>query len=158
MAVTGLSIRQMKSSRWLFILLLLPALTGTSQEITVHNTFGGMRFELDTLTITHRQVSELLYVNPVASEEFKVARRMNTASAALGFGGAILVAIPVFTAILGGDPEWLMAAAGGLMIGGSIPLSMSYERKAESAINVYNSGLKVRGRIYVKGAAVGIKL
>ena len=150
----------MRSSHCLFLLFLLASsFTGFSQEITVHKTFGGMRFELDTLTLTHRQVSELLYVNAEASKEFKTARRMNTMSSVLGFSGAVLVAIPVFTAILGGgDPEWLMAAAGGVLIGGSIPLSMSYGRKAENAISVYNSGLKVRGRFYLKGAGVGIRL
>jgi hypothetical protein len=149
----------MKISGWPFIILfLLSSLRCISQEIIVHNTFGGMRFEMDTLTITHRQVSELLYVNPEASKEFRMARRMNTMSSILGFSGAILVAIPVFTAILGGEPEWLMAGAGALMIGGSIPLSMSYERKAEHAINTYNAGLRLRGRFYFKGAAVGLRL
>jgi hypothetical protein len=149
----------MKISRWTFIILfLLSSFRCVSQEIIVHNTFGGMRFELDTLTITHRQVSELLYVNPEASKEFRIARRMNTTSALLGFSGAIMVAIPVFTAILGGDPQWLMAGAGALMIGGSIPLSMSYERKAENAINTYNAGLRLRGRLYLNGGAVGLRL
>ena len=153
----------MSTARWLYILFLLPAFNGISQEITereitVQRHFGGMRFEMDTLTLTHRQVSELLYVNPAASKEFKIARRLNTVSAVLGFSGAVLVAIPVVNAILGGDPQWGMAAAGGLLIVGSIPLSASYKGKAEHAIDTYNTDLKLRGRFYLKGVGVGIRL
>jgi len=148
----------MKYSHWLFLLFFLAGSTGYSQEITVHRAFGGMRFEMDTLTLTHRQVSELLYVNPAASTEFRSARTLNTVSAVLGFSGAVLIAIPVVNAILGGDSQWGMAVAGGALIVGSIPLSVSYKRKAEHAIETYNSGLKVRGRLYLKGAGIGVRL
>lgn len=142
------------------ICLLLASFAAVGQydkQINAYATFGGMRFEMDTLTLTHRQVSDLLSINPLASQEFKLARRSNTASGIMGFTGALLLAIPVFSAILGGEPEWLLAAGGGALVIASIPLNRSYKRRASSAIDTYNAALPVKARLYLAPAAIGIR-
>jgi len=117
-----------------------------------------MRFEMDTLTLTHRQVSELLSINPEATREFALARRSNTISGLLGFTGAILLAIPIASAILGSDPEWGYAAGGAILIAGSIPFNNSYKRRAVHAVDTYNAGLSLGGRFYFRGVGFGVRL
>lgn len=146
-------------ARTIFLVgLLLTSARCYSQPIQAHATFGGIRFEMDTLTLTHRQVSELLSIDPEASREFTLARRSNTVSGVLGFTGAVLLAIPVASAILGGDPEWAFAAGGAILIAGSIPFNTSYKRRAIHAVDTYNAGLALGGRFYLRGAGIGIRL
>jgi hypothetical protein len=116
-----------------------------------------MRFEMDTLYLTHRQVSDVLFKNQAAYTEFRAARRANTFAGLLGFSGAVLLAIPVANAILGGEPDFAFVAGGGALVIASIPLSFSYKRKAERAIDTYNAGLTTGASIYWTGSAVGIK-
>jgi hypothetical protein len=145
--------------RALLIVLLAsfcPSVNGQDQPIQVHRSIGGMRFEMDTLTLTQRQVSQLLAINPAASDEFAQARRLNAISGVMGFSGAVLLAIPVFSAILGGAPEWGLAAGGAGLLIGSIPLSMGYRRKATHAIDTYNSALG-QTRLYFTGAGLTVK-
>jgi hypothetical protein len=144
-----------------FLLVAILALcsfcvSGQDKPITVYKTFGGMRFEMDSLTITHRQVSQLLSINPAASAEFSQARKLNVVAGAMGFTGAFLLVIPVFSAILGGNPEWGLAAGGAALVIGSIPLGNGYRRKATHAIDTYNSGLG-QTRLYFKGTGLTLK-
>jgi hypothetical protein len=140
----------------LFLVFISTTAFGQDKEIQAYRTFGGMRFEMDTLTLTHRQVSELLSINTTALTEFQKARRNNVISGVLGFGGAMLLAIPVFSALLGGDPEWGLAAAGAGMLIVSIPISRAYQRRSESAITMYNSGLK-QSRLYFTGTGFAVR-
>jgi len=126
------------------------------KPIEVYRTFGGMRFEMDTLTLTHRQVGQLLSINPSASAEFAQSRKLNAIAGAMGFSGAILLVIPVFSAIVGASPEWGLAAGGAALVLGSIPLSNSYKRKATHAIDTYNSGLG-QTRLYFTGTGLTLK-
>jgi hypothetical protein len=129
---------------------------GQDKPIQVYRSIGGMRFEMDTLIITHRQVSQLLSINVDAAKEFAQARRLNTISGIMGFSGAILLGIPVFSAVLGGDPEWGLAAGGAALIIGSIPLSIGYRKKATHAIDTYNAGLG-QTRLYFTGTGLTVK-
>jgi len=138
----------------LLVCVMLP-LAGISQEIKVHRSFGGMRFEYDTLTLTHRQVSEIISINPVATHQFRVARKCSVISGILGFSGVLLVAIPGVGAVLGSEPNWTLAAGGGALIVASIPFSIVYKRKASRAVEMYNAGL-TGARLYFRGNAVGI--
>lgn len=122
------------------VLFVLVALTTNAlcQRISMVKYFGGTRFEMDTLTLSPRQVSEILKEQPVAYEEFKKARSNYSASGILGFAGGLLVAIPLGTALAGGKPEWTLAVAGGALIVASIPLSKAFHRHAQNALDEYN--------------------
>jgi hypothetical protein len=149
----------MKISRLILlhaVMLASVSAFGQDKEIQAYRTFGGMRFEMDTLTLTHRQVGELLSINPAAMVDFQKARRSNVISGVLGFGGAMLLAIPVFSAILGGDPEWALAAGGAGMLIASIPFNRAYQRNSESAIKTYNAGLS-QSRLYFTGTGMVFK-
>src|SRR5262245_31485280 len=102
-----------------FVILL--CYEGFSQPIQMHKTLGGAHFQRDTIYLSHRHVKELLSIDPEASHEFKLAVEDYRVGGVLGFSGAILLAIPVVTAIAGGEPEWLLAGGGAVLLGASVP-------------------------------------
>lgn len=139
--------------------ILLFVLTGLTfrvagQQITMYKSFGSTRFEMDTLTISPRQVSMILKDNPVAYNEFKKARRNNSLAGLMGFSGAVLIGVPIVTVIGGGKAEWTYAVIGSALIIGSIPLSNAYYRHAQTALDEYNKKFTSRAeaRLYLTGA------
>mgnify|MGYP001578101257 CR=1 FL=1 len=142
------------------------SLSASAQErLVVYRSFGGLHFEYEKDTavyqVTPRQVSQILFVHPEASAEFKKARRSSTWSGILGFIGAGLVIVPISTAIAGGDPEWMYAAGGSVLLAGSIPLGIHYRKKALHAIDLFNqrqgrASLAPRPVLYFSGT--GLKL
>ena len=104
--------------------------------------FGAVHFEYEKDTVafqvTPKQVSQILFDHPEALREFKIARTHSTLSGICGFVGMGLILVPTATAALGGSPEWGMAAGGAALLIGSIPLSRSYRRKSQHAIELFN--------------------
>jgi hypothetical protein len=122
----------------LLILIAFVSSSGFAQKITLVRTFGSSRYEMDTLTLSSRQVLSILKDNPVAYDEFRKARVNETFAGLAGLGGGVLVAIPVVTAIAGGTPEWKLAIAGGALIVLGIPLNRAHFRHAQNALDEYN--------------------
>lgn len=116
-----------------------------AQQIKMYKTFGGARFEMDTLVLSPKQVLEILKVEPVAYEEFKRAKANYNVAGVMGFSGAFLIAFPVVSAIAGGDPEWAIAAGGAALILGSIHFNRTFKGRAFNALELYNN--KVTARI-----------
>lgn len=140
------------------LLLLISAFTLYAQdrtEIKMYKTFGGARFEMDTLVLSPKQVLEIVKVEPLAYEKFKKAKANYNAAGVLGFTGGLLVGIPLGTAIGGGDPEWGMAIAGGVLILGSLSLNNVFKSHAFEAIELYNgksARIKPQFQFYGTGA------
>lgn len=143
---------------------MLCSLSSFGQEkLMMYPSFGGAHFEYEKDTavyqVTPRQVSQILFDTPAAYKEFKKARTHNTLAGIMGFLGAGLVIIPTASAVIGGDPEWTLAAGGAALIVGSIPLSISYRRKAQHAFDMFNekhTALRIRTRFYVTGNSAGL--
>lgn len=114
----------------------------------MYKNFGGVVYEMDTLTLSTRQVKMVLKQNPEAFAEFKVARTKAAISNVMGFTGGLLVAIPLVTAVAGGQPEWIYAGGGAVLFLASIPFNTSFRGHALNAIDIYNS----------KGATSSIKI
>ena len=105
----------MPKSRLIFALFaILVSSEVFSQPLQMHKTLGGAHFMRDTVYLSHKHVREILSVDPQASEEFKIALKNYRIGGVLGFSGAILLAIPVVSAIAGGDPEWLWQRVWGI--------------------------------------------
>lgn len=124
-------------------------------EIKMYKTFGGARFEMDTLVLSPKQVLEILKVEPLAYEKFKKAKANYNAAGVLGFAGGLLVGFPLGTAIGGGEPEWGMAIAGGVLIVGSFSLNRIFRSHAFEAIELYNgktARIKPEFQFYGTGA------
>ena len=123
----------------LFVLACFP-LVGISQaqEIKMYKTFGGVRFEMDTLVLSPKQVLNILKTNPVAFEEFKKAKANYNIAGVLGFAGGLLIGFPIGTAVVGGDPEWSLAIGGAGLILASIPFNRAFKGRAFGALELYN--------------------
>jgi hypothetical protein len=147
----------MKFSLTLFATFL--CLAAFSQPIQMHKTLGGAHFQRDTIYLSHRQVSEILSIDPQATQEFKLALKNYRVGGILGFTGAILLAIPVITAISGGEPEWAMAGGGAVLLGVSIPFSKGFKRHAQAALDGYNQRQEhqSRAKLYFRGNGFTLK-
>lgn len=132
--------------RFLMLCVVCLPLIGFSQaqQLKMYKTFGGARFEMDTLVLSPKQVLEILKVEPMAYEEFKRAKANYNVAGVMGFSGAFLIAFPVVSAIAGGDPEWGFAAGGAALLLGSIHFNRVFKGRAFNALELYNSKLTAR--------------
>jgi hypothetical protein len=122
-----------------------------SQQLEMHRTIGGAHFMRDTLYLSHRQVSEILSIDPQAHAEFKVARNNYRIGGILGFAGAIMLAVPVISSVTGSEPEWVLAGGGAALVIASIPFSRSFKNRSQAAIDGYNlRQVKPESRVYNK--------
>lgn len=144
----------------LMLCICLPAFG--QKKITAYKTFGGVIYELnDSLTISPRQVSMLLQNNREAYQEFKLARTKNNIAAGLGFAGGVMIAIPLVTAVAGGEPEWWYAGVGGGLAALSVPFLWSYRARANSALEKYNAktppgSARLQPSIFFNGSQAGV--
>ncbi len=129
----------MKKLAVLSLLILCFLRVSFAQEIHAYKTFGGVRFEMDTLTLGLNQVLEIVKENPDAYAELKRAKANYGVAGVLGFSGAILIAIPVGTVIAGGSPEWGLAAGGAALLLASIPFTTAFRGHTMQALDIYNA-------------------
>jgi hypothetical protein len=134
----------------------------SQKKITMYKNFGGVVYEMDTLTLSSKQVMMVLKQNPEAFAEFKVARTKATVSSVLGFASGLLVAIPLVTAVAGGQPEWVYAGGGAVLFLASIPFNTSFRGHALNAIDIYNSNptskIKMKSSLHFYGTGASIVL
>jgi hypothetical protein len=147
----------MRKLALLSLLFLCFSSISFAQEIHAYKTFGGVRFEMDTLTLGLNQVLEIVKENPDAYAELKRAKANYSVSGVLGFSGALLIAIPIGTVVAGGSPEWGLAAGGAALLLASIPFSTSFRGHTMQALDIYNaksrtSRIKSEFQFYGSGA------
>ena len=68
--------------------------------------------------------------------------------------GGMLIGFPLGTAIVGGEPEWGLAAAGTVFLLGSIPLNRIFKARALNALDIYNgkvSASRIKPEFYFAG-------
>ena len=68
-----------------------------------------------------------------------------------------LLAVPVFTAIAGGDPEWLMAGGGAVLIGISVPFNRGFKKHSEAALDGYNARHEPQSKLQFSGNGITFK-
>jgi hypothetical protein len=111
------------------------------KKLSIYKSFGGVVFEMDSTSISSKQVSIILQQNQKAYQEFKVAKRKALVGNIIGFTGGLLVAVPLISIVAGGQPEWAFVGAGGVLFLGSLPFNSSFRGHALNAIEIYNSGV-----------------
>jgi hypothetical protein len=130
------------------------------KKLAIYKTFGGVVYEMDTLTISTKQVAMVLKSNPEAYREFELARTNATTSSILGFSGAALVAVPLVTLIAGGEANWFLAGGGAALLLASIPFNLSFKNHAVSAIELYNGKLtsqtRLKSTLYMTGSGATV--
>lgn len=113
-----------------------------AQKITLYKSFGVLVFMLnDSVELSNKQVSTLMFQNQPAYEEFKKARTRSTISSVIGFTGAAMIAVPLVTAAFGGNGDWVLASGGAALIVGSGLFHRWFKARAVYAVDLYNAGL-----------------
>lgn len=134
------------------LLFIIGAHTSFGQQINIYKTFGGYRFEKDSVSISPKMVLRIFEDNPQAYAEFKIAKRNYDAAGALRFAGGAMIVVPLATAIIGGDPEWGFAGGGVALLLASIPFNSAFQHRALNALDIYNGttssskGIKINFR------------
>lgn len=129
------------SLRAIFIVaLLMGVVCSHAQKIEMIKTFGGVRFERDSISYSPKQILDILSDNETAYLEFKRAKSNYDFAGVLGFAGGFMIGFPLGSALFGGDPEWGLAAGGVALILASIPLNNAFKNHAQSALDIYNRG------------------
>jgi hypothetical protein len=137
----------MRSSILFFLFFSLTS-TFAQKKLSVYKTFGGVVYEMDSLTISSKQVKMILKQNPEAYAEFKIARHKAAISSVLGFTGGLLIGLPLGEAIAGAKPEWIYAGGGAVLLLTSVPFSSSFRGHVVNAIDLYNAHPPTsRGRV-----------
>ena len=151
----------MKKSHLLSFVILFSTCAAMAQEIKVYKTFGGVRFERDTVVLSLNQVLDIVKENPEAYTEMKLAKKNNSAAGAFGFAGGLLIGLPVGTAIAGGNPEWGLAAGGVALLLVSMPFNRAFRDHTMHALDFYNKGktwrLKPELQFYGSGARLVVR-
>jgi hypothetical protein len=129
-----------KAGMALLFLFILNGQLFCQKKLAIYKTFGGVVFEMDSLAISSKQVSILLQQNQEAYAEFKIAKRKALIGNIIGFTSGVLVALPLVTAAVGGQPEWALAGVGGGLFLLSISFNSSFRGHAFNAIEMYNAG------------------
>ncbi|MEP2670531.1 MAG: hypothetical protein ABJH04_16130 [Cyclobacteriaceae bacterium] len=138
-----------------FFCLSICSTVSFGQQIEIYKTFGGYRFEQDSVSISPKMVLEAMKDNQLAYMEFKKAKSNLDVASVLGFTGGLLIGFPIGTAIAGGEPEWGLAAGGVGLILASIPFNSAFKRHAVTALDNYNADInarRVKVNFYLAGA------
>lgn len=115
-----------------------------SDSIEIKKTLGTV-FRQNGKNLTPRQLLDITQSNTEAYREMKIAKTNYDVGYVFGFAGGFLVGWPLGAAIVGGEPNWTLAAIGAGLIVVSIPFSTAYTKHARNAVNLYNNGLKSTG-------------
>lgn len=126
----------------------------------MYKKFGGVRYTRNDTLLSDNQVAMVLYKeNSAAYVEFKKAKKVRAVASVMSFAGGILMAFPLGTAVLGGEPEWELAAGGAALIVAAIPVNRRYKARSLQALDMYNEKFagKPRARIYFTGNGMTLK-
>ena len=137
----------------------------SAQKIVMYKTFGGVIYMLnDSVELSTRQTSSLLFSHQKAYSEFRNARHWSTTAAITGAVGTALITIPLTTFAFGGDGDWGLAAEGGVLVAFGLISNWIYKGRAFGAIELYNedlgqktSRIKPEFQFYGTGARLTIR-
>ena len=113
----------------------------TSDSVYVYKGFLGYKYVQHDNRLNFNQLPDIIEENQEAFKLIKKARTHHTFFSIISGTGGFLIGWQLGTALVGGDPNWTMAAIGGGLIVVSIPLYTTSLRKSLDAIDLYNSGL-----------------
>jgi hypothetical protein len=128
----------------LLIIFLYPCDVFCQKDtIDVQKTFGGYRYMKNGQKLNSKELLNTLSIYPLAFNEAKVAKSNSICANILAFSGGILVGWYIGSQINGqsNDNQVGLLAAGGGLIGISIPLSLKSNKKMKTAVDLYNKRL-----------------
>ncbi len=88
-----------------------------------------------------KQLALLMKTNDQATKQLRSAKTVQVTASVIGFAGGFMVGYPLGTALVGGEPNWVLASVGAGLIVVSFTLNHSAKNKTKQAVNTYNKGL-----------------
>jgi hypothetical protein len=113
----------------------------TSDSVYVYKSFLGYKYIQHDARLNFNQLPDILNENQEAYLLIKKARTNNIISSIISGTGGFLIGWQLGTALVGGDPNWTLAAVGGGLIVISIPIYSKSMKQSLEAIDEYNAGL-----------------
>ncbi len=142
------------------IILIFCFIVSPAQKLSMAKSFGGVRFSIDTVEASPRQVLKFLEGNDLAYNSFKGALAKRNLASLCGFTGGLLIGLQVGTLAGGGKPQWGLMALGGGLVGLAIPIDIAHRRQFQKTIDTYNAGgvkaRQVNTKLYLSGRQVSL--
>lgn len=156
----------MKKSVLFFSLIFVFTFNSQSQEIKKEKVFGGYKYSQNGNHISMKNMVNLMKDNAEALKLIKKAKSNTTIATVLGGIGGGLIGFPIGTAIGGGDANWTLAGVGAGLIIIAIPIASGANKKANKAVDLYNSSLNTTSykkfnpqfNMVVNGNGVGLAM
>lgn len=126
-------------------LLCVFAFVSFSQQtdtIVIKKSFGGLSFVKEGTTYQMGDLKNLVETNSEAFEYADNADFLNGYGMVFGLIGGLLIGAPLGTAVAGGEPMWVLAAAGVGTISVGLVFDIFAKKNARKAVEIYNNGLK----------------
>lgn len=138
----------------IFLILMILPLWMLSQQtvdtIEIKTVKGKKEYFYKGEPLTFDKLIDLTKSNEEASIKIKAAKNNIGGAKVLGYAGGFMIGYTLGVAIGGGDPPWLLAAAGVGVIVLSIPLNKAYQRNINEAANIYNKDILDKGKVTTK--------
>ena len=135
---------------YIFFLLFFGLNTAFAQEqldsIFVAKSFLGYKFYQHDSRVNVNMLPLLIENNQEAFSLANKAKKNNMISTIIGSAGGFLIGWQLGTAIVGGEPNWTVAAVGGGLIVVSIPIFSRANKQSLEGVDIYNAGLSESSR------------
>ncbi len=158
----------MKKSVIVFILIAFSislSFAQSSDSFTIKKSFGSYQIYKGEQVIRMNKVVKAFESNELAYLQIKSAQSTNTLSKIISYPGAFMIGWSLGAALAGGEPNWMIGGVGAGLLAISIPISISSAKKAQQAIDTYNSGLQTSSfwdkkelRFALTGNGIGLLL
>lgn len=113
----------------------------SAQQITMKKLLGGYQYFQNGKQISMGKALKIMEPNPEAYTIMRYARGNNSLATVLGATGGVLIGWPVGGALGGGEANWALAGVGAGVVAVAIPFSISANKKAKQAVDMYNASL-----------------
>lgn len=112
-----------------------------SDSIFIHKNFFGYNFYQTDTKLNFNQLPYIMEADLEAHQLIKKASSNNTISAIISGTGGFLIGWQLASALVGGEPNWIIAGVGGGLIVISIPINSKSYRQSLQAVGMYNTRL-----------------
>jgi hypothetical protein len=133
-----------------------------SDSIYIAKNFWGYKFYHQNERLNINQLPLLMEDNPEALDIMVKAKNRHVLSSIVSGAGGFLIGLQLANTIIGGEPNWTMAAIGGGLVIVSIPIYSKSYKLSSGAVNIHNSQLhaslpKSQLRFGISGSGFGMK-
>lgn len=118
----------------------------SSDSIYVAKNFWGYKYYQQDERVNYNTLPTIMVDNQEAYMYVSKAKTNYLISSIISGTGGFLLGLQLGVAIVGGDPNWVVAGVGGGLILVSIPIFSKSHKQSLKAIEIYNAGLMARSQ------------